>query len=844
MFNNSVLEAFKRFKLYKDSNEIKFTNLEEQILRCTSHEEKGNYLFITPKDNDYFLLVSIIYNALKMSYYNIFESENDILDIIEVGDILKYNKLLCKLKDKNDKYLILEFKDGTFHLPIGFRYKLSKYNGDAKVLNKMQNKPLKTNKKTKNLLAEIMGINIDEICKVNKKSMLIIENKKRISELVNSLYIKVGNNEKVALTEIFPMAYYSSVDNVYNFKGNSNKEEPILKFTSKIYVADELCKKIRNINFILFLPKKINNDDLYDLKEVERKKNVNKVSSIISPLELERQVGNQYLHEDFIVSNIDIDVKTIIGINSFNEKQIEYYKNYTDKNIEVNVVKGKDINKLRKEINRICSILSNSFINDDEIIKFIISTRKITKRIVSVPIPLEDFDKIIKIEFQTETIKYLINEFEKIYSEILMRNITSENRNNIFRIYNLVKELYSKVNNENLKWNELKSIITYSNTKTVSIINDNSIVRYAIKKYIRERFTYKKNIEVSNISKNEKQKNIFDVTVFTGLLEDNMYNNYLRYNTKSVICLFYQFEKKIFEFLRKRYISFYRNITQEDKEVIQVGLNEEEIYTEEDVYREVELDNKLEELTTISYANHIISNADLQGTNECCKVLKFTDGKKAFITKQFNAYELNEDREEILVKKPNELSVGQVLVFVNDIERDIVDSTIKDLLNIERIREVYYVSYKHSKKWKKILKNYMELNKYTYNDLKKSLNTKCIYRTTATIRSWVVDSIVGPQEKEIYHALAEITGDRYFLDNYNDIYESCNIIRSFQIKVRKAIAKSLLKIQSRDENDEIDNIIIDNCSGGFNHVIKVEIAKIYDKKIEIPCYLTNTVLEE
>ncbi len=84
-----------------------------------------------------------------MSYYNIFESENDILDIIEVGDILKYNKLLCKLKDKNDKYLILEFKDGTFHLPIGFRYKLSKYNGDAKVLNKMQNKPLKTNKKKK-----------------------------------------------------------------------------------------------------------------------------------------------------------------------------------------------------------------------------------------------------------------------------------------------------------------------------------------------------------------------------------------------------------------------------------------------------------------------------------------------------------------------------------------------------------------------------------------------------------------------------------------------------------------------------------------------------------------------
>ncbi len=73
---------------------------------------------------------------------------------------------------------------------------------------------------------------------------------------MNSLYIKVGNNEKVALTEIFPMAYYSSVDNVYNFKGNSNKEEPILKFTSKIYVADELCKKYEILILYCFYQKK------------------------------------------------------------------------------------------------------------------------------------------------------------------------------------------------------------------------------------------------------------------------------------------------------------------------------------------------------------------------------------------------------------------------------------------------------------------------------------------------------------------------------------------------------------------------------------------------------------
>lgn len=843
MFNNLIWDAFKRFKLYKNNEEIKFVNLEEQILSYIDYEEKENCLFIVPKDNDYILLVSIIYNALKMSYYNIFQGENDILDIVEVGDILKYNKSLCRLKNKTDEHLVLEFKDGILHLPIGLRYKLSKYNGEAKVLNKMPSRPIKNNKKTKNLLAEIMGINIDEICKVNKKSMLIIENKKRINELVNSLYIKVGNNEKVALTEIFPMAYYSSVDNVYHYKGNSNKEEPILKFTSKIYIADELCKKIRNINFVLFLPKKISNDDLSDLKEIERRKNVNKVSSIISPLELERQVGNQYLHEDFFVKDIDINMEKVITISGFNERQFEYYKNYINKNIEIKVIKNKNVNILRKEINRVCSRLSKVFINDDEIIKFIISARKITKRIVSTPIPLESFDKIIEMKFPKETIKSLMNEFEKIYSDILLRNITIENRNDILSIYNSVKEVYSIVNNENLKWYELKSIITYSSDKAVLIVNDNAIVRYAIKKYIRNLFTYKKNIEVSNILSNGQQKNIFDITVFTGLLEDNMYNNYLKYNTKSVVCIFYQFEKKFFEFLRKRYISFSRNINDKKQEEAKDILNEE-VYTEQDACREFELEINLEELTTISYANHIINNGDLQATNECCKVLKFTDGRKAFITKQFNAYELDEDREEILIKKPNELVSGQVLLFVDDIERDIVDSTIKDLLNIEKIRIVYEDAYNHSKKWKVVLKNYIDLNNFTYNDLRRKLSTKGISRTTATIRSWVVDSIVGPQEKEIYGALAEITEDNYFLDKHYEIYESCNMIRSFQIKVRKAIAKSLLRIQSRDENDEIDNIIIDNCSGAFDRVIKVEIAKIYDRKIEMPCYLTNTVLEE
>lgn len=846
VFNNSIWEAFKRFKLYQNNKEIEFTALEEQILKYMNYEEKGNYIFIAPKDNDYFLLVSIIYNALKMSYYNVFQGGNDILDLIEVGDMLQYNKLLCRLIDKDDKNLVLQFKDGRITLPLNLRYKLSKYNGDATVLNKMQNKPMKNTKKTKNLLAEIMNINIDEMYKVSKKSLLIIENKQRINEIIRTIYIKIGDNPKVALTEVFPMAYYSSVDNVYHYKGNTNKEEPIVKFTSKIYIANELCKKMKDINSILFLPKKISNEDLSDLKEIERKKNINKVSSVISPIELERQKGNQYLHEDFLVKDLIVDFNNIIDIKSFNERQLDYYKNYINKNIQINVVKNKEINKIIKVINKSCSILSKILMYDDDILKYVIICRKITKRLASVPIPLIKYDEIIESEYESETIKSLMYGLKKKYDKLLNRSISSENKERISIIYSSIENLKDLITENNLKWHELRVIISSSNSENVLIVNDNKIVRMAIKGYLNKLFPYKKNIIVGTRDTRNKGGISFDKLIFTGLLEDNMYNNYVKYNAKSVRCIFYNFERKFFEYLKKKYISFLENIKEEDNyETYENRIIDKEMYTDKDIEKELELETELDELITIGYIPNFSSNfGSSQSTNECCKVVKFTDGKKAFITKQFKAYELDEDREEILVRKANELAPGQVLLFVNDIERDIVDSTIKDLLAIKKISDVYEVAYNYSKKWKSILKSYMDTNNYSYNELGKKLRNYGVKRTNATIRSWVVDSIVGPQEEEIYMALAKMTGDRYLLENYNDIYNSCNMIRSFQIKVRKAIAKSLLRVKIHDNNDEIDNIIMDNCSELFNKVIKVEVEKVHDIEKEIPCYLTNIVLEE
>lgn len=843
MINNSIWQVFDRFRLYNGNKEIKFTKLEKNIIESIECEDKGSYIYIYPKDNDYFLLLFIIYSAIKVSYFNIFQSEADILDVIKEGEIIQYNKSLCIYEGQEGDKLKIRFKDGFIKLPITLRYKLSKYYGDAKVLKKMPTKVLSNTGKTKDLLAEIMNINIDEICKVSKKSILIIENKQHIYQLIKSIDIKVGDNEKVALTEVFPMAYYSSEENVYHFKGNNKKEDPIVKFTSKTYIANELSKKFKSISSVIYLPKRVTLDDLEDLKNIERKKNVNSVLAIVHPIDIEKQINNEYLHEDFKVKNVKASINLDFNPNYFNERQYLYFKNYINKSLNIKIIENK-ISRLRKRLNTRCASLIRLFENDIEILNYVISARKITKRIVTIPIPLSNFDEMIVKDFPRETTNNLLNNFKYVSESLKKRELALEVRNDIEFIYNMVEELYNLLVNENAKWNELRDVITSSKSQNILIESDNKIIRFGVKSYIKKFFPYRTNVKVGQ-NKIRNSESIYDKVIFTGLLEENLYNNYRPYNTKEVICIFYKFEKQFFSYLEKKYELFIKNdefIIENDNESESIQIIEEEI---EEIKREIELENRIEEFIITGY---IHTENEVSGANssliECNRVLRFSDGRRAFISKQFNAYELDEDREEIIIRKPTEISIGQILLFIDDINKDIVESTLKGMLTIPQIKDAYEKYYNYSKLWKNILKKYMLENDLTYNDLAREIKKYGVSRTNATIRGWLIDSTVGPQEIEAFRAIAEMTKDEEFIRSYDKVFEACNIVRSFQIKVRKAIAKKMLSINISNENDEIDRIIMENCKNDFDKVIKVEVEKVFNIEKKVPAYLTNTILEE
>lgn len=846
MYHKLIIECFKRFKVYYKNEQIIFGNMEEVISKNICEMESENNIFIMPKDNDYLLITQVIYHSLNYCLHNIFESNEDILDIIKVGDIVKYNNTLACFDGVENEHIVLRFKDGTIRFPLTLRYKISKYNGYATILNKMPNKSVSDSKKPKSLLAEIVNIEALEMCKVIKKTMLIIGNKHKINDLVKSLEIKVGEHTKVAISEVFTMAYYSSKENCYFYKGNSKKEEPLIKFTSKTYIAKDLVKSNRRIDSILFLPRKVINEDLIDIIKISRRKTISSIATIVNHIDIERRMNDDFIKNGFKITELKFeDLKEEIP-NDFNKKQIDLINNYKNGIVNCNVMNDLVITESRKQMNKACQSLLNSFQEDNDILKYVISARRICKRITSVVIPLSQYERITrKIGKYELTIEYCNNDLLDQKVQLKIRDLNNDALRNIEIIWKCIQKIYSEINKYNYKWGKLNEIIKYSLGSKNSLIIENKHMREVTKYYIREKFYNKQNIVVEDSNSNKCKS--YDTTLIGSIFDENLYWNYKRCNSNKVTILAYKYENQYYKSSKKRYFKFMKNNIEMDleEEVNDIKLDIVDNMLEDiEISTELQLENEIESLIAMKYIPAIKLVGGLsQELTKCEAVVIFTNGKKAFITPQYNAYVINENKEELVQKKLRKLVVGDILVFIEGIEKDLVDTIIQKLMSLKEIKEAYIEDYNLSKEWKVILKGYSVDNKLTLKELSEKLKLYGVNRESVTIRSWIVDATVGPQEEEVYEVIGKVTQNEFLMKNYKKIFEACNNIRRLQVKVRKAIVKSLLKDSTLENLDSIDNLIIKNIRDAINYVNQVEIQRIYKVDKEVPIYVTNRILE-
>ncbi|MDU0322210.1 DrmE family protein, partial [Clostridium butyricum] len=532
MYNDMILKSIEKLNIYYEGKEISLHDLEKRFIDTFLNEKENSNIYIIPKDSTYFIALFIIYSGLFQYLDNIYSDGNNLIDEIEPGDILEYSKARCEFIGSEDEKLKLKFSDLLYRLPIEQSYKISFYKGSATTLNKYPKDNNRGAKKTRNIISQILNIDNDVFSKVISKSTLIVAHKDSVFSIIEKLKIKFCG-ELLNIGEVFPIAYCLSEDNYYYFKGNSSKQEPIIKFTSKVYNAKDIIKKNKKINSVVILQDKINKDDLEDVIYISKKNNIDKIRLFFQPLQIEQYIGEERILENFKIVNIndkffeDINVH---DINMLNKKQYRLVKNYINVKEKYVTIKDSSQDRYRKNILRKCRNLINTFEDNNKIIKFIIDARTLAKRISSMIMPLPEYESFFENKnLKRYTIKSVLKELQSFSKSEFVDSLSNESKELISEIYNECLNLYYRELKINNKWTELETIIRLTKNERTGIIVENKYIRKAFRKYLKTRYSLKDNISVESM--NTIKESVFEKVIYTSKLDNNYYWNYRALNS-------------------------------------------------------------------------------------------------------------------------------------------------------------------------------------------------------------------------------------------------------------------------------------------------------------------------
>lgn len=842
----SIVKAVDKLAVYYDNERIFFNDFEKKLFEVFDKENSKSSLYIFPKDNIYFLIIYIVICGLKQYVTNIYGEGNNLLDEIKEGDILEYSKAKCRFEGFDDDKLKLRFQDLIYRLPKDQIYKVTIYKGTAKRLNKYPSNSNRGIKKTRNILSSILDIETGAFTKVIKSSTLIVVNKDTIFNVADKMKI-LFEGELLDIGNVFHMAYCSSEDKYYFFKGNSAKQEPLIKFTSKVYAARDLVKKNKKITEVIVLQDKLNSDDISDLYYISEKKNIKELSVILDPSELEKNIDNVIMKENFNVVNVDSDFLRNFSFrnnNLSNKRQYKIIDKYTNQKEKFITINDDYADNFRKSILHLCRNVINMFPDCNEIIEFVIKARTISKTLLSMVVPLKEYEKYyLEKEGKQGTLKYKIEELKEFISSEYCTQFTDEFNTKLKFIHELCMDFYDTEYKLNKKWRELETIVRLTQSQSTAVIVENKRIRTVLKEYLKIRYSLKYNIFVKNLKQIRGKS--YERVVYTSNLRDKRYWTYLNCNSKNIIFILTKFEKNYIKYLKRRYYSYLSTFNNLGDISSCSFTNTSNMFSGEDIDNVINLDNELDRIITTNYTpSVIVENSNNTTLYKCEYVLKFEDNEKAFITKEYSACILDESKETVRIKKPKEIEKGDTLLFTETVEKDLIDKIMSKLMEVEEVKARYINDYKIVCKWKSQLREFMEKNEYTYGDVEKLLIKNGISRSGASIRSWLINAIIGPSDIEVYQALGKITGISLLNNRYNECLNACSNIRKLQIKLRKAVARYLLKSSVNESEDGLDKYIKACIEGEGKMIKKLTVENIYKINRNIPIYLTNRILCE
>lgn len=217
------------------------------------------------------------------------------------------------------------------------------------------------------------------------------------------------------------------------------------------------------------------------------------------------------------------------------------------------------------------------------------------------------------------------------------------------------------------------------------------------------------------------------------------------------------------------------------------------------------------------------------------------------MTKHYHPSIVDVENQVLLDGTVDDLRIGDELVFVkgtDDQDNDIVMDIIQRLLRNESFKGQYHEKLKLSKRWKSLLKDYMITNNYTASDIADCLEIFDVKRHPVTVSNWMNNpKIIGPTEKGIYYAIAQIVEDKAFQKNWEEVFWACDDIRKLHTRMKKYLGVAIVNRVTGIEGNDFDKMVEEVIGDLMQYAYVVQVEHVINESNQVPVYMTNKPID-
>lgn len=797
------LPIIQRGNIYEKSyfDEVNSKLLFEQLKE--TDDSKDDLTLVTPEDPTVLLTV-VVESLLALLKYDVINGSNNTLKDIKPGDAvgLIENREMhpgvfegTEFQSGKLKYYCIKQPNGiTTKIPPGREWRIQPYSS-AESLSPRRKVTVYGKE-----LEEMLELPVGGLKAFQKSKMIVVAPDK--SRLITAIRdVRIGGDP---LEAVFPVADYTSAKDwhyVGSFGLNNLKQEPLISLVTNCDIAVDIAMKDPNHKLLLVDGASKLRAHYGSIERLNADNNTRKVLCLLRPTDedeiktLHSMGIESYIWKRDDFKNINLESAENADSPFSQHNQILYNLSGNDPSyLEVPLPTSideavNDTYRLLRSLSRKVPSLPESGI----LIRWGIS---ILNSWLQLPLTIDDYDSYLR-ENNVSAVKLLSDKFTDFKTRIRASYglfIPSMNKNECEEMISKLEIIYKYFLNNNPKKDRLLSIVGRNTQDTFYVYCCQSGYTSAFNNIYGSNTRQAKNIEQLSVTPVGK-------AIVTGWSSRRNTAHGFLAPVRDLTFLLYRKELSSLRYIYRTHPASPESTYDINTRITLGSAKEISPATPVESLKDESIESILEyvssKFNTPLYPSYEASN-DKPDIIEAQQIL-FEDGSIVYADVGHKLDKIDRSARRIQRIKAGELVEGDEIVFA-DSERSMFEELLSILQKSDEYRNVSSVA----NIWREALKDYVEKNNVSDQELVAMFKMVGCPRTIHTIRSWLKGNVIGPSydNYSAVGAIAKITRNANLETKHDEVIRACKTLHALHVKTGWLLVRNIINSAIEPEDSE------------------------------------------